>query len=211
MSASSQQPLTTVSNISAMEVYFSMTEKDVLEMTKASGGLNAAVNQYPTVRLKLADGSIYAHQGRVVKMSGVIDTGTGSVQVIANFPNPERLLKSGGSGSIIVPHDNHSAIVVPQSCVSEVQDKHFIYVVGADNKVSYTEIKVDPQNDGTNYVVTEGLKVGDKYVSKGITKLSDQMEIKPITPAEYEKKIKDAEQLGEAQGDAKKLKKALGM
>ena len=77
--------------------------------------------------------------------------------------------------------------------------------------MAYTEIKVDPQNDGVNYVVTEGLKVGDKYVVKGITKLTDQMEIKPITPAEYEKKIKDAEQLGENQGDAKKLKKALGM
>ena len=211
VSASSQQPLTTVSNISAMDVYFSMTEKDVLEMTKSSGGLSSAVHQYPSVRLKLADGSIYAYQGRVEKMSGVIDTGTGSVQVIARFPNPEHLLKSGGSGSIIVPHENHSAIVVPQSCVSEVQDKHFIYVLGPDNKVAYTEIKVDPQNDGVNYVVTEGLKVGDKYVVKGITKLTDQMEIKPITPAEYEKKIKDAEQLGENQGDAKKLKKALGM
>ena len=211
VSASSQQPLTTVSNISAMDVYFSMTEKDVLEMTKSSGGLSSAVHQYPSVRLKLADGSIYTYQGRVEKMSGVIDTGTGSVQVIARFPNPEHLLKSGGSGSIIVPHENHSAIVVPQSCVSEVQDKHFIYVLGPDNKVAYTEIKVDPQNDGVNYVVTEGLKVGDKYVVKGITKLTDQMEIKPITPAEYEKKIKDAEQLGENQGDAKKLKKALGM
>lgn len=211
VSASSQQPLTTVSNISAMDIYFSMTEKDVLEMTKSSGGLSSAVHQYPSVRLKLADGSIYAYQGRVEKMSGVIDTGTGSVQVIARFPNPEHLLKSGGSGSIIVPHENHSAIVVPQSCVSEVQDKHFIYVLGPDNKVAYTEIKVDPQNDGVNYVVTEGLKVGDKYVVKGITKLTDQMEIKPITPAEYEKKIKDAEQLGENQGDAKKLKKALGM
>ena len=211
VSASVNPALTTISNISNMEVYFSMTEKDVLEMTKNAGGQNAAVNVFPPVRLKLADGTIYPHEGRVVKMSGVIDSGTGSVSMIAHFPNPERLLKSGGSGSIVVTHANNAAIVVPQSCVSEVQDKHFIYTVGADNKVKYTEIKVDPQNDGNNYVVTEGINVGDKYVTKGITKLTDGMEIVPITDEQYEKKINEAAKLGENQGDAKKLKQALGM
>ena len=124
-------------------------------------------------------------------MSGVIDAGTGSVQIIALFPNPEKLLKSGGSGSIVIPKSNSSAIVIPQSCVSEVQDKKFVYLLGEGNKVKYSEIKVDPQNDGKNYIVTEGLKVGDKYVTNGITKLSDGMEIVPITPEKYEQKIKD--------------------
>ena len=211
VSASVNPALTTISNISTTEVYFSMTEKDVLEMTKNAGGLNAAVSVFPPIRLKLADGSIYPHEGRVVKMSGIIDSGTGSVSMIAHFPNPERLLKSGGSGSIVVTHNNNAAIVVPQSCVSEVQDKHFIYTVGSDNKVKYTEIKVDPQNDGNNYVVTEGLKVGDKYVSKGITKLTDGMDIVPITDEQYEKKINEAAKLGENQGDMKKFKKAMGM
>jgi len=211
VSAQSNPALTTISNISTTEVYFSMTEKDVLEMTKNAGGINAAVNVFPPIRLKLADGTIYPYQGKVVKMSGLIDSSTGSVSMIAQFPNPERLLKSGGSGAIVVSHDNHAAIVVPQSCVSEVQDKHFLYLVGADNKVKYTEIKVDPQNDGNNYVVVEGLKVGDKYVSKGITKLSDGMEIVPITEEQYNKKIEDAEKLGENQGDMKKFKKAMGM
>ena len=81
-----------------------------------------------------------------------------------------------------------------------------MFVVGKDNKVVYTEITVDPQNDGKNYVVRSGLKVGDKYVTNGITKLTDKMDIVPITPEQYEKKVKEAEKLGEAQGDAKKLK-----
>ena len=183
--------LTTVSNISSMEVYFSMTEKDVLEMSKAAGGQNAALNEIPAVKLQLSDGSVYNHDGKVTKMSGVIDAATGTVQMIAVFPNPEKLLKSGGSGAIIIPHTNSSAIVIPQRCVSEVQNKKFVYTVGNDNKVKYTEIKVDPQDDGNNYVVTEGLKVGDKYVTNGITKLSDGMEIKQITPEQYEKKISD--------------------
>ena len=179
--------LTTVSNISQMEVYFSMTEKDALAMSKSGDGLQAL----PAVKLQLADGTIYGHEGKVTKMSGVIDPATGSVQMIAVFPNPEKLLKSGGSGAIVIPNENSSAIVIPQSCVMEVQNKKFVYTLGKDNKVVYTEIKVAPQDDGKNYVVTDGLKVGDKYVTNGITKLTDQMEIVPITPERYQQKIQE--------------------
>ena len=183
--------LTSVSNISSMEVYFSMTEKDVLEMGKNAGGLNGAIEAIPAVKLKLADGSVYGLEGKVTKMSGVIDPTTGSVQMIAVFQNPEKILKSGGSGSIIIHKSNTSAIVIPQSSVSEVQNKKFVYLLDKDNKVKYTEIQVDPQNDGNTYVVTEGLKVGDKYVTNGITKLNDGMEIVPITPEKYQQKIQD--------------------
>ena len=189
VSSGSMPALTTVSNNSSMEVYFSMTEKDILDMVKTAGTAQAAIASMPTVTLQLADGSTYNHPGKVTKMSGVIDPATGSAQLIAVFQNPERLLKSGGSGSIIVPHDNASAIVVPQSCVSEIQDKKLMYTVSKDNKVKFTEIKVAPQNDGNNYVVTEGLNVGDRYVTNGITKLTDGQEIKPITPARYQQKI----------------------
>ena len=179
--------LTTVSNISSMEVFFSMSEKDALAMSKDGSGLSSL----PAVKLQLADGSIYDHEGKVTKMSGVIDQATGTVQMIAVFPNPERLLKSGGSGSIVIPHSNSAAIVIPQACVSEVQNKKFVYTLGKDNKVQYTEIQVAPQNDGQNYVVTDGLKVGDKYITNGITKLTDQMEIVPITPERYQQKIQE--------------------
>ena len=83
-----------------------------------------------------------------------------------------------------------------------MQNKIFVYVVGKDNKVKYTEITVNPQNDGKNYIVTSGLKPGDRYVSKGITSLNDGMEIKPITEEQYLKKIDDAAKLGEKQGSA---------
>jgi len=179
--------LTTVSNISSMEVFFSMSEKDALAMSKDGNGLSAL----PAVKLQLADGTIYDHEGKVTKMSGVIDQATGTVQMIAVFPNPEKLLKSGGSGAIVIPHSNSSAIVIPQACVSEVQNKKFVYTLGKDNKVQYTEIQVAPQNDGMNYVVTDGLKVGDKYITNGITKLTDQMEIVPITPERYQQKIQE--------------------
>ena len=202
VSASSPEPLTTVSNISQMEIYFSMTEKDILALTKNAGGLNAAVNSYPPVKLKLADGTMYPYEGKVVKVSGVIDAATGTVSMIARFPNPERLLKSGGSGSVVVQRSNSSAIVIPQSAVLSVQDKKFVYVMSADKKVKYTEITVDPQNDGNNFIVTSGLNLGDKYVTNGLAKLSDGMEIEPITPEKYQKKIDEAGKLG-TDGSAK--------
>lgn len=177
--------LTTVSNISSMEAYFSVTEKDA--MTISAAGLQSL----PPVKLQLSDGSTYTQEGHVTKMSGVIDQATGSVQLIATFANPEKKLKSGGAGTIIIPRQATSAIIIPQSCVSEVQNKKFVYLLAEGNKVKYTEIKVDPQNDGNNYIVTDGMKPGDKYVTNGITKLSDGMEIVPITPERYEEKIKE--------------------
>lgn len=210
VSASSQIPLTTISDISRMRIFFSMTEKDLLGMTQTSGGITAAINDYPAVKLKLADGTVYGHDGRVETVSGVIDKSTGSVQVKAVFPNPEHVLKTGGSGSIIVPYSDNNAILVPQDAVSQVQNKYFVYVLGKDNKVKYSEITISPNDDGKNYMVTGGLKVGDKIVAAGITTLTDGMEIKPITMAQYQEKIKKSQELGAAQSDAKKLKEALG-
>lgn len=202
VSSSGAEPLTTVSDINTMEVYFSVTEKDMLTMTKGEGGVNAAINAYPEVQLRLADGTLYDHPGKVVKASGVIDAATGSISMIARFDNPRKQLRSGGSGQIVVPTTSTGAIIIPQEATSEVQNKKFVYLVGKDNKVQYHEITVNPQDDGKNYIVTSGLQPGDRYVSKGITSLSDGKEIKPITEEQYLKKISDAAKLGENQGSA---------
>jgi len=198
---SGSNSLTTVANISSMDVYFSVTEKEAMVISQKG------LSSFPAVKLQLADGSIYAHEGKVSRMSGVVDAATGSVQLIASFPNPEKQLKSGQTGNIVIPRQNTNAIVIPQLCVSEVQNKKFVYTLGKDNKVKYTEIKVDPQNDGNNYIVTEGLKAGDKYVTNGITKLNDGMEIVPITPERYQQKISEqakAMSAGEIVGALKK-------
>ena len=210
VSASSQEPLTTVSNISTMQVYFSMTEKDLLDMTKTAGGIHAAISDYPAVKLQLADGTIYNHPGKVATVSGVIDPTTGSVSMRADFPNPEHLLKSGASGSIVVPHSANGAVIIPQDAVVEVQDKHFVYVVGKNNKVKYTPVTINPQNDGKNYIITSGLHVGDRFVVNGVSSLQDGMEIKPISEAQYAEKLKKTEEMGADQGDLSKLKKDFG-
>ena len=208
--SASGQALTTVSNISTMEVFFSLSETQLLGMSKTSGSVQAAIASFPAVKLQLADGTIYNHPGKVVKVSGVIDSSTGSVSLIAHFANPEKLLKSGGAGSIVVPNDNNNAIVIPQEACSQVQDKVFVYVVTKDNKVKYSEIKVNPQDDGKNYIVTSGLHVGDRIVLKGITKLTDGQQIKPITLERYNQKIAAATKLSESQANAHAFATAMG-
>ena len=199
---SASNVLTHVADISQMEVYFSVTEKDMLIMSKQDGGLNGAIESMPTVKLQLADGSIYDYEGTVVAASGVINQATGTVQLKAHFPNPDKILKSGGSGSIIIPRSSEGAIVIPQSVVMEVQNKKFVYVVDDKGVARYTEITVDPQTDGMNYIVTSGLKEGDRYVTNGITKLHDGDTIKAITPERYQQKINEATELSKSQATA---------
>ena len=167
------------------------------------------VKEMPAVKLQLADGTIYNQPGRVVKMSGVIDASTGAYTLIAHFANPQRLLKSGGAGQIVVPHVSNDAVIIPQEATVQVQDKIFVYIVGSDNKVKYTAIKVNPQDDGINYIVTDGLHSGDRYVCKGITKLTDGEQIKPLTEQQYEEKIEKAEKLGANQSSAKGFVKTM--
>ena len=184
VSSTTAEPLTTVSNISEMYVYFSMTEKQLLEYTKGTDGVQGALAAIPPVNLRLVDGSLYDQTGKVTNVSGVIDIATGSVSMRATFDNPQKILRSGGTGSIVIPVRDSSAIQVPQKATYEIQDKRFVYVVGKDNKVKNTEITVLSQNDGTNYVVTSGLKVGDRIVVEGINTLNDGMAIKPVTEAQ---------------------------
>ena len=173
--------------------------------------MEAAVKDFPAVKLQLADGSIYGTEGHVAALSGVIDAATGTVQVRADFDNPGQRLKSGASGSIIIPMNAQNAIVIPQSAVMQVQDKFFVYIVGKDNKVKYSPVTVNPENDGKNYIIESGLKAGDVIVVYGVTSLSDGTEIKQLSEAQYEEKLKKAEKLGEAQGDLGEFKKAMGM
>lgn len=195
VSASISQPLTTVSEIGNVYVYFSMTEKEMLRLTRAEGSLLDQLAKMPAVKLQLADGLMYTEDGKIDAVSGVIDQNTGSVSMRAIFPNKKDVLRSGGTGNIIFPYTINDVMIIPQSTTIEIQDKKFVYVVGSDNKVKNTEIQVSNLDDGKNYLVTSGLKVGDKIVVEGVQTLKDGQTIKPITPAQrqakYDKALKD--------------------
>ena len=195
VSASIATPLTTVADISEMYAYFSMTERQLLNLIREGGSMKEILDKLPDVHLQLIDGTMYPDTGRVETISGVIDQATGSVNLRALFPNDHNILRSGGTGNVVFPNPLENIIMIPQSATTEIQDKKFVYVLQPDNTIKNTEIKVFPLNDGQYYYVMEGLKQGDKVVIEGVQALKDGQAITPITPAdkeaEYQKALQD--------------------
>ena len=173
--------LTILSNNSDMLAYFSLNEKELLNLT--DGGkrtIKQAIDSMPPVTLQLATGNIYPYKGKITSISGVIDAATGSAQAKALFPNPDGMLHSGNTGNILMPVEHDGIIEIPQNATFEVQDMKFVYVVGDSAKVHSRPITVAPLNDGKKYIVTSGLKPGDVIVTEGIgISVADGMTITP--------------------------------
>ena len=178
VSASIPQPLTTVSDNSEMYVYFSMTENQLLNLTREYGSIDNTLKNMPDVQLRLNDGSVYDEAGRIEAISGVIDTSTGSVSLRAAFPNPNGLLHSGGAGNIILPSIYKDCIAVPQAATFELQDKVYVYKV-VDGKASSSIIDVEKLSNGREYIVRSGLTPGDVIVAEGVGLLREGTPIVP--------------------------------
>lgn len=185
VSPQSAMALTQVSNTKVAYVYFSLSERDLRAYTQGTGTSEDLRKSFPKVRLRLADGSDYGEEGSVNGISGVIDPSTGAVSLRVDFPNADGRLRSGGVGTILVPTQTTGAIQVPQSATIEMLHKKFVYTVGEGNKVQFTEITVNPYDDGQSYTVTAGLKIGDRIVTAGTTTIKEGMTIRPLSEAEY--------------------------
>ena len=168
-SPSSAQALTTVSDNSKVYAYFSFNEKDVLEMTQnGTRTMQAAINEMPEVKLRLSDGTIYPFTGKVSTVSGVLNATTGTATVRALFDNKNGMLRSGSTGNVLIPQQASNVILIPQQATYEVQDMKYVYVVN-DSSIAHARIiKVDPIDNGKQYVVRDGLKVGEVIVTEGV-------------------------------------------
>ena len=178
-------PLTTVSDNSDVYAYFSLNEKDILNLTKeGKKTLNEAIAEMPEVQLVLSDGTVYPEAGKVATVSGVIDSSTGAANVRARFKNTNGMLRSGSTGRILIPNHMDSVILIPQKATFEIQDRRFVYVVNDSNKTVSTPIQISPMNDGQQFIVTSGLTPGQRVVVEGVgTKVRDNMAIKPVDAA----------------------------
>jgi membrane fusion protein (multidrug efflux system) len=143
-----------------------MAENQMLDMVQQYGSLDNAIRQMPEVELIMSNGDTYQNTGKINAISGTISESTGAVSLRAVFNNRNHLLRNGGSGTIIIPMTLKDAIIIPQSATYELQDRVFVYRV-IDGKASATEIRIAPQNNGTEYIVEEGLSVGDIIVAEG--------------------------------------------
>ena len=184
VSASLPQPLTTVSDNSQMYVYFSLTENQLLNLTREYGSIDNTLKNMPAVQLRLNDGTIYSQPGRVESISGVIDPSPGSVQLRAVFPNSDRLLHSGGVGNVLIPRELKNQIIVPQSATFETQDKVFVYKI-VDGVAKSAMIDVLSSSNGREYVVTSGLTPGETILAEGVGLMREgtPVKIKGAQPA----------------------------
>lgn len=183
VNATTPNPLTTVSKTGKIYAYFSFNEKQILDlMNKLPGkSLHESLKQMPPVSLLLSDGTEYGIKGHIEIASGLVDSRTGSVSLRATFDNPSGLIRSGGSGTVRITEKVTNALLVPQKSTYELQGKHFVYVVDGKQMVLSRAIETKEIAGRRVYVVTNGLKAGERIVLKSAATLKDSTVIKPLT------------------------------
>ncbi len=179
------EALTQLSDVHNVHVYFSLGEKDFVSFKEQYPGetLKDKLKRLPPVSLLLADGSEYAKQGKIDVIDGQFDKTTGAITVRASFSNPQGLLRSGNTGKVRLSLAHKDALIVPESATVDMQDKVFVFTVGDSSKVKKQAITIVGKN-GDNYLVKDGVKVGDQIVLSGIDKLQEGMVIHPEKAAD---------------------------
>lgn len=177
VSSSISEPLASVTNIKDVRAYFSVNEKDYISLSKEIKHAADSNN----INLLLADGTLYSQKGTIDAISGLIETGTGSVTLRAAFSNPDGVLLSGASGIIQIPLTLDNVILVPQAATFEIQNKRFIYVVNNEDIVAPVEIEAIEADNGKDFIVKSGLEPGSTIVLSGINSLAKDMKIIPVS------------------------------
>jgi membrane fusion protein (multidrug efflux system) len=175
--------LTTVSKVDPIKVYFPITEQEYLHVSgllksgRGDGWLRHAASI--PLKLTLSDGSVYPHAGHVVFTDRQVDSQTGTIRIVAAFPNPGNILRPGQFGRVsAVKESMRGALVVPQRAVSNFQGQYQVAVVGADNKVSVRNVTVGPRV-GSLWVIESGVTAGERVVTEGTTKAADGAMVSP--------------------------------
>jgi membrane fusion protein (multidrug efflux system) len=178
--------LASVSTIDPIFVDFSITEGDYLRLVKRLPGLGRGEVRRDTpaqLELVVADGSTFPHKGRPVFVDRAIDVKTGTIQVRAEFPNPQRVLRPGQFGRVrAITEQVPKAVLVPQIAVQELQGARTVLVVGSDSKVAARTVTLGDASDDS-YIVTSGLKPGERVIVEGIQKARPGMQVKAETKA----------------------------
>ncbi len=180
VSPTSSLPLTTISKTNEVFGYFSMNEAEYMDFLQHTPGttLNEKISHFPEVQVRLANGSIYNHTGKIQTTTAQVNPSTGAVSFRANFPNPEQLIANGSSGTIVIPKKYNQVLAIPEESTYEQQGKIYVYVLNQDNSVTTRVIEVEDRVDNV-LIIKTGLNAGEKIVAKGVGKLRDKDIIQP--------------------------------
>jgi len=180
ITSTTTNPLTTVSNIEKIYAYFSINERQALDFFLAAKGgtLQQKLKTLPPVILVLANGTQLANKGQVDTETGLINAQTGSVNMRATFTNPNGLVRSGSSAIVRIPGAIDKALLIPQKSTYQIQDRTFVYILDANNKVRSQELGIRA-SEGQFYVIRSGLKPGQQIVVDGIVSLREGLQITP--------------------------------
>ena len=180
VSATDIEPLTTLSDVHEVFVYFSLGETDFIKFKSQYAGttIGDKIKNLPPVTLILADNNAYAKAGKIDMVDGQFDKTTGAITLRATFPNASGTLRSGNTGKIRLGINHDNAILVPQSATIEMQDKVFVFTLNKENKVNKMPVTIIGKS-GTNYLISDGVKTGDQIVLSGIDKLQEGQLIQP--------------------------------
>jgi membrane fusion protein (multidrug efflux system) len=183
--------LTAVSQVSPIKVYFPISEREYLRMADGGGpgGVNfiTHASRIP-LQLTLADGSTYPHPGRIIFADRQVNTQTGTIQIVGEFLNSKNLLRPGQYARIQAPTGNITgALLVPQAAVNQQQGSYQVTVVGADNRAQLRTVEVGPRV-GPLWVVTSGLKMGERVVAAGAEKARNGEVVNPTPYKETEER-----------------------
>ena len=175
--------LNTVSQVDTILVTFHITETQYLEFTRYKAKTEAEEQKQNANRFELilVDGSLYNHKGGLDFIDREVDTTTGSMLVQASFPNTEGLLRPGQFTKVRVKiRTAKDAIMIPQRCVMEIQGLHNVFVVDSNNTIQSRAIKVG-NKVGSSWMITEGLKPGEKVVYEGLQRVKEGVTVKATT------------------------------
>jgi membrane fusion protein (multidrug efflux system) len=181
----SSPPLTTVSALDPIKVYFTLSEQEYLSYSKTAhiqSEPNSAIPN-PQLELILTDGTTYPEPGRFEFADRQVDPKTGAIRLAGLFPNPGNVLRPGQYGRVrAVTKLKEGALVVPQRAVTELQGTYQVAVVEADKKISFRTVKPG-ERTGSMWVIEEGLKAGETIVTEGTLKVRPGMTVntKPFT------------------------------
>ena len=171
--------MTTVSTVNPIRAYFSISENAYLQNAeRIASVLHGSQSRKPVaVEFIQADEIPYKGTGRIILVNREVSSQTGTIQFAAEFANPQAVLRPGGYGRVrIKTSETMNAILVPQIAVIEVQSAYQVAVVSPDNKVSFRSVKVGDRV-GNNWVITDGLKPGEKVISEGYQRVRDGMTV----------------------------------